>query len=258
MKIEVIGCGSAFSKQNNTSSVLISDYHNNQWLIDCGPTIPRALWKNKTDINSIQVIYFTHIHPDHCAGLPALLNQWKSFKRTQPLDIFCQQEQKEPLQSLLQLANWPDDSLCFDVRWHPITDHFHWKTWEIKTATTQHEVTNRALRIQADSQCLFYSGDGRPTPMTKALMIGADLAFQECACADPLPEESSHGDFYSCQTLIEETGVSALGLYHCFDETIEDIHQRANTAPGLFLSRDGLIIDLADKHQLESLTQCQK
>jgi ribonuclease BN (tRNA processing enzyme) len=63
-------------------------------LIDCGPTIPRALWQRGGDINDIDVIYFTHVHPDHCVGLTALLNYWKSFSRQKPLVIYCQPQQR--------------------------------------------------------------------------------------------------------------------------------------------------------------------
>lgn len=72
MKIDVLGCGSAFSLQQNTSAIRIIDAENRQWLIDCGPTIPRALWQRGLDVNDIDAIYFSHVHPDHCTGLTAL------------------------------------------------------------------------------------------------------------------------------------------------------------------------------------------
>ncbi len=42
---------------------------------------------------------------------------------------------------------------------------------------TQHELSNRAIRITIAGQTLFYSGDGRPTADSIALMAGAGLAF---------------------------------------------------------------------------------
>ncbi len=144
------------------------------------------------------------------------------------------------------------------MKWHRITNHFHWKEWEIRTANTQHEVANRSICINADGQRFFYSGDGRPTAMTKEIMVGADLAFQECASNTPLPDDASHGDFYACQKLIDDTQISALGLYHCFDESMEELSNLINPVQGLFLSQDGLTIDLSDKNQLESLAACQK
>ncbi|MGJ8646327.1 MAG: MBL fold metallo-hydrolase [Marinomonas colpomeniae] len=245
MKIDVIGSGSAFSKINNTSSIHIEDDYKNQWLIDCGPTVPRALWQRNIGVNNIQVIYFTHIHPDHSSGLTALVNQWKSFNRTKPLDIFCQIEQQEPLKLLVALATWPETHLCFDIHWHDIDDEFHWQHWHIQTANTQHEMSNRAIRLKVDNQVLFYSGDGRPTEASEALMKGADLAFQECASCEGLPSYSSHGDLPDCLRLLEGSGIKALGIYHCFDAALPSLSKAVDNMPNVFLSHDGWSLDLS-------------
>ncbi|CCJ75607.1 FIG00554501: hypothetical protein [Cronobacter muytjensii 530] len=119
MIIDVLGSGSAFATQQNTSSITIQG--GGQWLVDCGPTIPRALWQRKTDINAIDVIWFTHIHPDHWWGPWGSLNQWKSFGRVKPLTIFCEPAQRAVLQQLSLLAVWPQTTFCFDIDWQDIT-----------------------------------------------------------------------------------------------------------------------------------------
>ena len=105
MKIDVLGCGSAFSCTQNTSALRVIDADNKQWLIDCGPTVPRALWQRGGGVNAIDAIYFTHVHPDHCTGLTALLNYWKSGSRQKPLIIYCQPAQQPVLMQLTALAN---------------------------------------------------------------------------------------------------------------------------------------------------------
>jgi ribonuclease BN (tRNA processing enzyme) len=254
MLLDVIGCGSAFSQVNQNSSILIKDDLNRQWLIDCGPTIPRALWRRDISVNEIHVIYFTHIHPDHCAGLPALLNQWKSFGRIVPLTIYCQSEQREQLEMLVAFAGWPHPKLSFEVNWAEIEDQFEWRDWQIQTAVTQHEMSNRAIRIQHREQALFYSGDGRPTQASEALMPGVDIAFQECASFAALPADASHGDFADCCQLVDRIDVDVLGLYHCWDEAIPEIQSAVLPQPKLFLSYDGLSIDLSDKPAIRALT----
>jgi ribonuclease BN (tRNA processing enzyme) len=251
MKIDVLGCGSAFSQRNNTSAIRIIDSQKNQWLIDCGPTIPRAIWQRNIGVNDIQVIYFTHIHPDHCSGLAPLVNQWKSFKRTEPLTIFCQKEQREPLEALVALSIWPEKNICFEINWQDIHDVFEWKHWQIHTANTQHEIANKAIRVKIEQHTLFFSGDGRPTVASQKLMKNVDIAFQECASFNPLPEDSSHGDLQDCKRLLKETGVKALGIYHCFDEDTPNLYAALSETSNLFLSRDGLMIDLKEDNYLQ-------
>lgn len=245
MKIDVLGCGSAFSLRQNTSAIRISDDTNNQWLIDCGATIPRALWQRGLDINVIDAIYFTHVHPDHCSGLTALLNQWKSVGRSKPLTIYSQPDQRPVLMQLALLANWPETTLCFAIDWQDTQDAWTWRNWRIQTALSQHEIPNRAIRISQGDQSLFYSGDGRPTADSVALMYNASLAFQECASQEPLPDHASHGDFPGCLALFNQFRLPALGLYHCYDTVIPSLENACQHHMGLFLSRDGLQCDLS-------------
>ena len=242
MKIDVLGCGSAFSRWQNTSALRVID-ENHQWLIDCGPTIPRALWQRGGDINDIDAIFFTHVHPDHCTGLTALLNYWKSFARHKPLIIYSQPEQREVLMQLAGLANWPATSLTFTLEWRDSSTRWDWQHWQIQTAPTQHEMANQAIRIDIGQHSLFYSGDGRPTPESVALMMGSQLAFQECASLTALAHDASHGDFPGCLALFEELALPRLGLYHCNDAILPALKQACLSYPGLFISEDGLQYD---------------
>ncbi|WP_312690363.1 ribonuclease Z [Kosakonia sp.] len=245
MKIDVLGCGSAFSLQHNTSAICVTDNHQQRWLIDCGPTIPRTLWQRRGDVNDIDAIYFTHVHPDHCTGLTALLNHWKSFGRRKPLIIWSQREQRAVLMQLARLANWPNSDLCFGIEWRDSEPDFHWQGWRIRTAFTHHEIPNLALRIDADERTLFYSGDGRPTPESIALMHRADVAFQECTSLTALPADASHGDLPGCLALRDQLHLPRLGLYHCNDAAREALAQACAVYPGLFLCQDGMVIDLS-------------
>ncbi|MGL4036958.1 MBL fold metallo-hydrolase [Kosakonia cowanii] len=244
MKIDVLGCGSAFSRQQNTSAIRVIDREKRQWLIDCGPTIPRALWQRNLEINEIDALYFTHVHPDHCTGLTALLNHWKSFQRRKPLIIWSQREQRPVLMQLASLANWPQAELGFPIEWRDSEAAFHWQGWQIHTAFTHHEIPNLALRIEADGRTLFYSGDGRPTAESIALMHNADLAFQECASLTALGSDASHGDFPDCLALYQQLHLPALGLYHCNDAALAALAEACAPYPGLFLSEDGRQFDL--------------
>ncbi|TXR53919.1 MBL fold metallo-hydrolase [Reinekea thalattae] len=245
MKIDVLGSGSAFAKSKNTAAITVTDAAGKMWLVDCGPTIPRALFNRNLPLDAIQVIYFSHIHPDHCAGLPALINYWKSFQRSAPLTIICQPEHRAALQSIACLGYWPEQTTTFEIQWLDTEDSFSWQGWQLQTAETQHEISNRAILFSVDNQRLFYSGDGRPTKASRALMKDADLAFQECACFTELAADDSHGDFVDCQKLAEELQINRLGLYHCWDEEVDKIRAAVAGNEKQFVSEDGLQLDLS-------------
>jgi len=245
MKIDVIGTGNAFSRYKNTSSIRVIDESNYQWLIDCGATVPRAVWQRELAQDEIDALYFTHIHPDHCLGLTTLLNQWHSEGRQKPLQIWCQPEHREWLETLSRLAFWPEPALNYPLSWHTVEDRFSWRNWQIETAFSQHAISNRSVRITADGHALFYSGDGRPTEATVSLMEGADLVFQECGSLMALPTTSSHGDLPDSLALRQRADFGELYLYHCEDRDRAAIAAEIQSYSDVRLAEDGELIDLS-------------
>jgi ribonuclease BN (tRNA processing enzyme) len=195
----------------------VIDADNKQWLIDCGPTVPRALWQRGGEVNDIDAIYFTHVHPDHCTGLTALLNYWKSSpvrSRHYLLPAGAAAGAHAAGRAGELAAGGPG----FTIDWQECREAWTWQDWQIRTAPTQHELSNRAIRITIAGQTLFYSGDGRPTADSIALMAGAGLAFQECASVAALDDDASHGDFLLPDAVQNAAapGDGALSLRGCF------------------------------------------
>ncbi len=76
---------------------------NKQWLIDCGP--PRAP-KRGGEVNDIDAIYFTHVHPDHQKLSDGATEPLEKLFRQKPVIIYCQLAQQPVLMQLAALANW--------------------------------------------------------------------------------------------------------------------------------------------------------
>jgi len=249
MKIDVVGCGSAYSTEHNTSSIRAMDNTGLQWLIDCGATVPRALWQRDLGIDDIDAIYFTHIHPDHCLGLTTLLNRWHSRGRQKPLEIWCQGDHKPWLETLTQLAYWPEQQLNFQLSWHEAEPEFGWRHWQIRTALSQHEISNRSIRIDIDEHSVFFSGDGRPVAGNIKLMENADIVFQECGSLKALPDTSSHGDLPDCLALRDKVSFGLLCLYHCADHERAEIEQEIASIPDTMLVEERFLLDIGQIKQ---------
>jgi ribonuclease BN (tRNA processing enzyme) len=75
MRLKILGCGNAFStKQYNQCFLLEED--GRRMLFDCGFQIPAAFNYHGIDIKTIDDIYISHAHADHCGGL-----EWMAFSR---------------------------------------------------------------------------------------------------------------------------------------------------------------------------------
>ena len=78
-----IGVGSAFSKINNQTNLLIikGDSH---LLIDCGTTCPKAMWGYGCPVINVENIFITHSHADHIGGMEEVALMGRYFTKRKP------------------------------------------------------------------------------------------------------------------------------------------------------------------------------
>ena len=82
----------------------------------------------------------------------------------------------------------------------------------LSNAQSEHGVRNLSLRIDEAGRVFAYSGDGRPTPATRALFRGADLLVHECYSLNR--EAPGHASLASLLQMAKEVGVKRLALLH--------------------------------------------
>jgi ribonuclease BN (tRNA processing enzyme) len=115
MKIKFIGTGSGQTslKRFHSSFLIQSDEYS--LLVDTGDGTSKALLRGGVDFNSISALIYTHMHPDHSAGLPSLIVQFKMMKRKKELFIFCHPLHKDQLLSLLNSTHVYPERLDFPI-----------------------------------------------------------------------------------------------------------------------------------------------
>ncbi|WP_261841390.1 MBL fold metallo-hydrolase [Aliamphritea ceti] len=89
MFIQFLGTSSGTpTKRRNVSAVALQESKGRNWyLIDCGEATQHQLLHTQLSLNTLQAIFITHVHGDHCYGLPGLLGSAGMTGRTEPLTI---------------------------------------------------------------------------------------------------------------------------------------------------------------------------
>ena len=89
MEIQILGTSSgAPSKLRNVSASTIQYRQSKHWcLVDCGEGTQHQLLHTKHSLASLDAILITHVHGDHCYGLPGLVSSAAMSGRTEPLTI---------------------------------------------------------------------------------------------------------------------------------------------------------------------------
>lgn len=91
MDIVFLGTSSGTpTKQRNVTGLALTVEKGSGWyLVDCGEATQHQLLRTPMSVNGLKAIFITHIHGDHCYGLPGLLASAAMSGRTSPLQIIA-------------------------------------------------------------------------------------------------------------------------------------------------------------------------
>ena len=247
--IRFIGTGEAFDPSLPNTSVLYRGRL--QLLIDCGYGVPHALWRTLRDPEALDGIYLSHHHADHCFGLPALIVWMRVAGRRRPLHLIGGPGTSQWVGALLELG-YP--GACARPKCYPLQllevapgQIVQVEGVKLRTAPTSHSLPNHALRID-DSGCSFgYSGDGAPTPATRALFRDANVVVHECYSATSGVEGHSHAA--EVLELAAEANIGRICLVHvealpATRQHVRDVIDRHPLASRVLVPNPGDELDL--------------
>jgi ribonuclease Z len=105
LNLTILGCYAATPRTitNPTSQVL--EIRNRMFLIDCGEGTQVQLRKHKIKFSSINHIFISHLHGDHCYGLIGLVSTFMLLNRVNDLHIYGPKGIKEMILMQLKLSN---------------------------------------------------------------------------------------------------------------------------------------------------------
>ena len=78
------------TRSRNVTGLALTEATGKGWyLIDCGEATQHQLLRTPLSLHALRAIFITHVHGDHCFGLPGLLASAGMSGRTQPLEIIA-------------------------------------------------------------------------------------------------------------------------------------------------------------------------
>jgi ribonuclease Z len=96
--------GTPTKTRNVTALALIEDQSSAWSLVDCGEGTQHQLLRTSLSVRDLQAIFITHVHGDHCYGLPGLLASAGMSGRQAPLTIAAPQGIEEWFRSTSALT----------------------------------------------------------------------------------------------------------------------------------------------------------
>ena len=88
-RIHILGCGSALPTLQHNATSQVVEVRGKFFMIDCGEGTQMQLRRTHIHFAKLQAVFISHLHGDHCFGLPWLLSTFGMLGRTSRLKVFA-------------------------------------------------------------------------------------------------------------------------------------------------------------------------
>ena len=185
--VRFVGSGDSFGSGGRFQTCIVVDGPASRFAIDLGASSLIALAQQGIEHNSLDAILLTHLHGDHCGGVPFLLmDAMLGARRTRPLTIAGPRDLR-PRMDAVREALFPGSGVMtptFPIEWiamepgrpHPVLD----LVVTPEPARHTRETNPTALRVQVGGRVVTYTGDTEWTDDVARAARDADLLIAEC------------------------------------------------------------------------------
>ncbi len=244
ISVRFVGSGDSFGSGGRFQTCILVDGPASRFAIDFGTSSLIALSQQGIAHNTIDAVLLTHLHADHCGGVPFLLmDAMLSAKRTRPLTIAGPKDIRSRMAELAEALfpgmhvmtpKFPLEYIELDVaRPNRVLDLVVTPQPARHTASTN----PTALRVQAGDRVIAYTGDGEWTDDLAKIGKDADLLIAECYYYEkPI---KWHLNYPVLARHIKDFGAKRVVLTHMSGEMlahVDDIPEEC--------ARDGMVIEV--------------
>jgi len=225
LAVTVLGSGTCVPSLVRSSCSLLVEIGSYKLLLDSGPGTMRRLLECGVSIFDLDMICYSHFHPDHTAELVPILFATKypdENKRRKPLTIIAGRGFRALFKKLEAVyGEWIvlRPGMMTVIELDTLSqDLVRFEQFSISSAPVAHREESLAYRITARSgESMVYSGDTDVSENLVRLAAGADVFVCECAMPDALRVPGHLTPSLAGETA-SRANVRKLGLTHFYPE----------------------------------------
>ena len=125
--LTILGYNSAIPTITSAPTAQYLEMEERAFLIDCGEGTQVQLRKAKARFSKINNIFISHLHGDHCFGLPGLIASFRLLGRETALNVYGPKGIKEMMETIFRLT---ETYRGFEVIYHELSSKNSEKIYE--------------------------------------------------------------------------------------------------------------------------------
>lgn len=125
--LTILGFNSAIPTVNSSPTAQFLEMDERHFLIDCGEGTQVQMRKAKVRFSKINHIFISHLHGDHCFGLPGLVASFRLLGRKTPLNIYGPKGIRKMLETVFEIT---ETYRGFEIIYHELDKNYSEKIYE--------------------------------------------------------------------------------------------------------------------------------
>lgn len=186
MYIRVLGSGSALPKPNYHPSCHVLQIRDKSYMIDCGEGTQMQMMRFGVPFKNLHRIFITHLHGDHCLGLPGLLSSMSLVGLDYPVHIYGPQGITQYVESIIELFCKEDEEriITHEINETSIHQIYEDNTLTVSAFPLKHRVPTYGFRFDEKPKLAHLNREmadfyGVPTAYFGLIKQGQDFELED-------------------------------------------------------------------------------